>query len=242
MKTIINLGVLLIITFSYAQKIQENKSIIGSNKNVEVDPARLERINEILNKSLGEDISKPRFIKYKDITNSVQLDSSITICYIPKTLNDLNDGYDIFYSNKSYKIDASGHVFYVKAGTRNSQKQLNYKFLQFKKSSCEIKNTVKELVYGCGVELELTVMSSNSSLDVTSLPMIAAAVTYDDAKVTYKIKIIGITGNVIRKSLARSGNFDVENYGKIMSAIDAVIDNMDKSDVFINPQIIAMNN
>jgi hypothetical protein len=161
-------------------------------------------------------------------------------CDKPKTLNDLDGGYDVFFSSTKYTLDINGKIVFVSAASNTSKTNLNYKFLQYKKQKCTINGREEEVVYGCGVDLSLDVKSKKNSANISSLPNIAAAVTYKDADVQYKLKVIGITGDAIRSNLNINGDFDVDNYGKIISKIDEILKNMGTSGVNISPQLIVL--
>lgn len=174
-----------------------------------------------------------------DIGKSIVIDNLPVDCPTPSNLDELDGGYAVFYSSRNYTMDTSGAIFYVSAGVNKAKQELTYKFLQYKKSKCIINGVLTDVIFGCGVELELRIISNKKSLNITSLPSIAAAVQYKDAEIQFKLNVLGVTGNAVRNNLAFNGSFDVENYGKIMVSIDKIIENMSASGTKISPQIIA---
>ncbi|GEM_PF-3603129 len=176
-------------------------------------------------------------IKVKD-DNSI--DATNFDCDKPKTLNDLDGGYEVFFSSTKYALDINGKIIFASVDKSSSKTNLNYKFLQYKKQKCLVNGKEEEVIYGCGVDLSLDVKSKKNSANISSLPNIAAAVTYKDADVQYKLKVIGITGDAIRSNLNINGDFDVDNYGKIISKIDEILKNMGATGVNISPQLILL--
>jgi hypothetical protein len=182
-------------------------------------------------------IGNATIVKVKDENN---LDENDVNCDKPKTLNDLDGGYDVFFSSTKYTLDVNGKIVFASVDRSTSKTNLNYKFLQYKKQKCLVNGKEEEVIYGCGVDLTLDVKSKKNSANISSVPNIAAAVTYKDADVQYKLKVIGITGDAIRNNLNINGDFDVDNYGKIISKIDEILKNMGATGVNISPQIIVL--
>lgn len=161
----------------------------------------------------------------------------------PKDLESLTGGYDVFYDEFTEDFGAKINLipFGTISGSRNS-KVIVYNFLQFKNSSCKVDERNESITWGAGIKLTLHVKSSRNSVNLSSLPAIAAAVNYDRAKVTYKIKVQGITGDKVRLKLANQGEFNVENYGKLVSSIDEIIKIMSDDEVNVDPQLVLLEN
>lgn len=224
----------------------------NAERNVLVNTAILKAAEYNSNKNQSEigntnfktnisDLVSKAFLGSEKIAKAINDDPTISLssdCVKPKTLTELDGGYDIFFSSNHYVLETGGTIVFVTGNVNNSKSTMSYKFLQYKKEKCIINGKEEEVLYGCGIDLNLDIVSKKKSVNFNSLPKIAAAVTYKDADVQYKIKIIGITGNPIRNSLSVSGEFDVDNYAKIMSKIDEIVNKMGDTGVNIAPQII----
>jgi hypothetical protein len=165
---------------------------------------------------------------------------SIKLCDKPLLLDDLTDGYKVFYSAGKTVTDVNGNIIFVSVKNEKEITQLNYKFLQTRRDECpDSSGKVKILTWGVGIDLKLFITSKNKSIKLTSLSNIAAAVNYKDAEVEYKLDVIGITGDLIRTNVNLTGDFNVDNYVNIKSNIDNIIANMSKAGVKIKPQLIS---
>jgi hypothetical protein len=240
-------GILYSQNNNYDQLLEENNVLTQKNKILtekfeELVKESGENLKSGIPASLG--MSNKKFSGFKNnlikiVDLSIDVNNSLE-CPVPRSLDDLDGGYDIFYCTRNYTLDVNGSAVYCSANVSNSKQELNYKFLQYKKGSCTINGVTNDILYGCGVDLELKVISKKKSLAITALPYLAAAVTYKDAQIEYKLKVIGVTGNSIRKNLSMSGTFDVENYAKIISSIDTIIDTMSDIGTKITPQVIVI--
>ncbi len=158
-------------------------------------------------------------------------------CPTPATMRELSGGMKQIYYQFTSDNSASLSVFGM-AGVKLGKKEVVVivDFLQYKDLSC----TGSSVRYGVGARLFLTIKKAQGGIKVTDLPKLAAGVELGKASVTYSIEVIGLTGDKIRAALPSAGDFNVEAYGKVVSAIDKIrslaADGV--AGVVVDPQII----
>lgn len=165
----------------------------------------------------------------------------VNACPPPKSMRDLSGGMKkVFYQ---FTAKNGGNLSLFGMGNLSLGKKevmVIVDFLQYKDQGCSGTN----VRYGAGARLFLHIKKVQGGIQVTDLPKLAAGVEYGKASVTYSIEVIGLTGEKIRAALPATGDFNVEAYGKVISAVDKIqalaSDGIDG--VHVEPQIIPTSN
>ncbi|RAK21596.1 hypothetical protein B0I03_10528 [Flavobacterium aquaticum] len=214
--------------------IQKNSMEVGS-------PSSQIDIYENTSNNLSG-ISKSFFLDtYNELEEIKGINVKSEICEnSPTRLEELTGGYKVFYVSSNKLVEADGNLFLANVNSENSNTIVNYKFVQYKKGSCIIDGKLKKVIWGVGIDLKMKITSKKKKVDISSLPKLAAAVNYKEAEAQFSIDVIGITGQKIINNLNLSGEFNVENYGKVISAIDEIIKNISSEGVNIEPQLISI--
>ena len=163
-----------------------------------------------------------------------------TACAIPKSMRDLSSGMKKVFYQFTKNNEANLKLFGIGNGTLGKKEvMVIVDFMQYKDNNCN--NTA--IRYGVGARLFLHIKKLQSGIKVTDLAKLAAGVEYGKAAVTYSIEVIGLTGEEIRKALPSAGDFNVEAYAKVISAVDKIqlLANDNQNGVFISPQIIPVS-
>lgn len=162
-------------------------------------------------------------------------------CPKPATMRDLSGGMKQIYYQFTSDNSASLSLFGM-ANLKLGKKEVVVivDFLQYKDLTC----SGTSVRYGVGARLFLTIKKAQGGIKVTDLPKLAAGVELGKASVTYSIEVIGLTGDKIRAALPSAGDFNVEAYGKVVSAIDKIraLASDGQAGVIIDPQIIPTSN
>lgn len=163
-------------------------------------------------------------------------------CPPPRTMRDLSGGLKkLFYqfnSDNSANLSLFGMAS-VKLGRKEVMMIVD--FIQYKDSKCAGTGTVR---FAVGARLFLHIKQAAGSLRVTDLPKLAAGVELGKASITYSIETVGLTGDAVRGVLPNTGDFNVEAYGKVVSAIDKIqmLAKDGQEGVVIDPQIVPVAN
>lgn len=169
------------------------------------------------------------------VNNAVGLDEACGD--IPTSMNDLTGGLE----KNFYKYSSSSNInlkILGWGGGELGKKELLIMtdFVQYKRVICSDGET---RFYGVGARLFLHIKSRKRKVNLT-LSQLAANVELNRAEVTYKIKTIGIVGDKVLDVLPTGSKFDVDNYAKVVAAIDNIIklakDNTEG--VIIEPQLL----
>lgn len=161
-------------------------------------------------------------------------------CVVPTSMRELSSGMKkVFYqftSNNAANLKLFG---IANASLGKKEVMVIVDFMQYKDNNC--KET--KIRYGVGARLFLNIKKAQGGINVTDLAKLAAGVEYGKAAVTYSIEVIGLTGDKIRAALPSAGDFNVEAYAKVISAVDKIqMLASDKEDgVIINPQVIPLS-
>lgn len=159
----------------------------------------------------------------------------------PTKIEELTGGYDVFYSSFDENIAASLKLIpYGSISGKDRSIVVVYNFLQYKDDYCNIDNKDYPVLWGSGVQMTLHIKSRKRNLKTTAMAGLAAAVDYNRAHVEYRLKTIGIIGDPVRFRVATQGEFNVDNYAKIISNVDEIIRLMGDSAVTITPQLIVV--
>lgn len=162
-------------------------------------------------------------------------------CPAPRTMRELSGGMKKLFYQFNSKNSANLALFGV-ANIELSKKEVMVivDFVQYKDVACP-GGSVR---FGVGARLFLHIKQLQGGIRVTDLPKLAAGVELGKASVTYSVETIGITGDAIRAALPNTGDFNVEAYGKVMSAVDRIqmLARDGQEGVVIDPQIIPMAN
>lgn len=113
---------------------------------------------------------------------------------------------------------------------------LNYKFLLLKEENDTLKSTITKRTWGSGINLQLELSSKEKNIPISSLLELAKNKKIEKR---YTISEIGMEIDSI-KTINNSGEFTIENYPKIISKIDSIIQNITENTSF-NPELIKIN-
>ena len=154
---------------------------------------------------------------------------------LPTLMSDLTSGLRKkvvkFTSSSNSKLGLWGF-----GGTlKSSEVLLIVDFVQFLTIECS--DTARS--FGVGARLYLHIKKKKKGVSF-ELAKLAANVELNRASVTYTVSTIGIVGDSIIEVLPTGSNFDVENYGKVVTAVDNIIrlakDGQDG--VIVTPQLL----
>ncbi len=162
-------------------------------------------------------------------------------CAAPTNMRELSGGMEKLFYQFTSSNEANLSVFGM-ANAKLTKKEVVVvvDFIQFKDMNC----TGEKVRYGVGARLFLNIKKTQGGIKVTDLPKLAAGVELGRASVTYSIKVIGLTGDKVRAALPNTGDFNVEAYGKVMSAVDKIqmLASDNEEGVVVEPQIIPVSN
>lgn len=161
-------------------------------------------------------------------------------CSVPSNMRELSSGMKkVFYqftSNNSANLKLFG---LTNANLGKKEVIVIVDFMQYKDNNCNN----EKIRYGVGARLFLNIKKVQGGINVTDLAKLAAGVEYGKAAVTYSIEVIGLTGDKIKSALPNSGDFNVEAYAKVISAVDKIqtLASDKEEGVYINPQVIPLS-
>lgn len=161
----------------------------------------------------------------------------------PTKLDDLTGGYKVFYSR--YTESGALSLGLISAGTLEGKKRSEvqvYSFLQFIDVPCVIGDQTLSVTWGAGADAVLHVKSAKAGFNLTKLSAVAAAVEFGKARVEFSMRTRGVTGTQIKDALPDAGEFNVENYGKLITAIDKVRRLMGQTGVTVVPAMLIESN
>jgi hypothetical protein len=155
----------------------------------------------------------------------------------PRTMAELSGGLQKYFYKFTDDSNVNLDVFGYGGGQLGKKELLLIvDWVQFKEQECSQGNRKR---YGVGARLFLHITKKKRGVSL-QLPTLAANVELDRAEVTYTISTIGITGDQVLDALPTGATFDVENYAKVINAVDRIItlarDNTDG--VIIDPQLL----
>jgi hypothetical protein len=157
----------------------------------------------------------------------------------PKGLADLDGGYSIFHY--SLAEDSAIQLSFIQAGaatrTKRSVVQV-FRVMQYVERTCDIGGVPTPVIWGVGAEAVLHVRNAKRGIDLSKLSVVAAAVELNRAEVTFSMNTPGVTGSAVREVLPDAGSFNVDNYVKVVGAIDQVRLLLDDPTVTIRPQLL----
>lgn len=157
----------------------------------------------------------------------------------PSKLTDLDGGYEVFYY--SFSEDNAAKLGLIAAGAIGGAKRSVvqvYRFMQVATRTCRIGGMNRPVTWAAGAEAVLHVKTAKRGVNLDKLSTLAAAVEFNRASVAFSMNTPGITGTPIRKALPDAGAFNVENYAKMVSAVDQVRLLMDSGGVTVKPQML----
>ena len=190
---------------------------------------------EDLTNTEGTDPQATDIKNYKKPSESVKNN-----CAAPTNMRELSGGMEKLFYQFTSSNEANLSVFGM-ASAKLSKKEVVVvvDFIQFKDMNC----TGEKVRYGVGARLFLNIKKTQGGIKVTDLPKLAAGVELGRASVTYSIKVIGLTGDKVRAALPNTGDFNVEAYGKVMSAVDKIqmLASDKEEGVIVEPQIIPVS-
>jgi len=111
-----------------------------------------------------------------------------------------------------------------------------YRFLQYSERQCEVDGKLTPVIWGVGAQAILHVRNAKRGVNLSRPSILAAAVEFNRAEVYFSMDTLGVTGSAIRRVLPEAGAFHVENYGRMVSAIDQVRMLLDAPGVTIRPR------
>ncbi|MEW7291055.1 hypothetical protein [Aquimarina sp. 2304DJ70-9] len=160
---------------------------------------------------------------------------------IPTNMAELTGGLKKYFykftSSTTVNLDALG---YGGGSLGKKEMLLMIDFVQHKEVQCDDGKSRK---YGVGSRLFLHITKKKRGVNLT-LPQLAANVELNRAEVAYTISTIGIVGPSVIDALPTGSNFDVENYAKVVNAVDNIIrlakDN--EEGVVVTPQLLPSKN
>jgi len=157
----------------------------------------------------------------------------------PTALNQLTGGYKVYYS--SYTESAALNLGFIPigsaTGTKSSAVQV-YSFLQFVEMPCQINNATVTVSWGAGAEAILHIKKAKAGLNLNKLSTVAAGVELGRANVKFSMQTFGVTGDAIRTALPAAGDFNVENYARLINAVDEVRKRMGDAGVVVVPKLL----
>lgn len=157
----------------------------------------------------------------------------------PQTLADLTGGTKTFIREMTLMEAKKMNIIYSTGERSKQSKVIVHDFLQYKNTRCaKGGRRVRNLVYGVGVRLTVTVISAKKQARLTNLASISAAVEYDLAEVIYELHAIGITGDKVRLSMAESGKFGVNDYANWITLKGEIIKLIGDDGISVKPQLI----
>ncbi len=176
------------------------------------------------------------------LLSSLSISAQVMDCedvLAPETLADLTGGTKTFIREMTLLEAKKANVIYSMGTRTKNSKVIVHDFLQYKNIRCS-KNGRRErnLIYGVGVRLTVTVVSAKKQARLTNLASISAAVEYDFAEVIYELHAIGITGDKVRLSMAESGKFGVNDYAKWIALKGEIIKMIGEEGISVKPQLI----
>jgi hypothetical protein len=156
---------------------------------------------------------------------------------IPSKMKDLDGGIKKYFYKITQKDKLDLNIFgYAGAELGKKDVLIIVDFVQYKELDC----TDKKRTFGVGARLFLHIREVRHGINFTKLPQLAANVELGRVSVTYTLSTIGLTGDKILDALPQGSDFTVENYAKVMNAIDQII-RLAKDDtkgVVIAPQLL----
>lgn len=157
----------------------------------------------------------------------------------PQTLADLTGGTKTFIREMTLQEAKNANIIYSMGQKSRNSKVIVHDFIQYQSVRCS-KNgrRARNIVYGVGVRLTVTVVSAKKQARLTNLASISAAVEYDFAEVIYELHAIGITGDQVRLSMAESGKFGVNDYANWIALKGDIIKMIGQEGVSVTPQLI----
>lgn len=176
------------------------------------------------------------------LLSSISMYAQVLDCeevFAPQTLAELTGGTKTFIREMTLLEAKKANIIYSLGERTKNSKVIVHDFLQYKNIRCS-KNGRRErdLIYGVGVRLTVTVVSAKKQARLTNLASISAAVEYDFAEVIYELHAIGITGDKVRLSMAESGKFGVNDYAKWIALKGEIIKMIGKEGISVKPQLI----
>lgn len=162
-------------------------------------------------------------------------------CNTPKTMRDLSGGMKkIFYQFTTKNSGSLGLFGIANLTLGKKEVMVVVDFMQYKDQKC----SGESVRYGVGARLFLHIKKIQGGISITDLPKLAAGVEYGKSSVTYSVEVIGLTGHKVRAALPNTGDFNVEAYGKVISAVDKIqmLANDGEDGVVIDPQVIPTSN
>jgi hypothetical protein len=182
---------------------------------------------------------EPKVTETKDYVKPEK--EKIAACASPKSMRELSGGMKKVFYQFTSKNAANLSLFGM--GNLNLGKKevmVIVDFMQYKDQSC----SGSPVRYGVGARLFLHIKKLQGGVQVTDLTKLAAGVELGKASITYSIEVIGLTGDKIRASLPATGDFDVEAYGKVISAVDKIqmLASDQEEGIVVDPQVIPTSN
>lgn len=144
-------------------------------------------------------------------------------CAKPQSMSELTSGIKQLFYMVTSNNEANLKLFGQGISLGKKEMMVIIDFVQFKDVSCSAK-----VRYGVGARLSLHIKKAHlgAGFDFSNLKGLAANCEIGKATVKYSLDIIGITGPTVTDALpkAADGNFDVEGYRSVMTAVDRIQD------------------
>jgi hypothetical protein len=182
---------------------------------------------------------EPKVTETKDYVKPAK--EKVSECPAPANMRDLSGGMKKVFYQFTAKNAANLSLFGMgKLNLGKKEVMVIVDFMQYKDVSC----SGAPVRYGVGARLFLHIKKLQGGIQVTDLTQLAAGVELGKASITYSIEVVGLTGDKIRASLPGTGDFDVEAYGKVISAVDKIqmLASDQEEGIFVDPQVIPTSN
>ncbi|WP_445457508.1 hypothetical protein [Flavobacterium sp. HNIBRBA15423] len=150
-----------------------------------------------------------------------------------KNIEDFENKNKVFLVSDHLINNVNGKLFLE--NNKNKNIILNYKFLLLIEESDTLKNKVRKVTWGSGINLQIELSSKEKSISISSLLELTKN---DKVDKRYTISQIGLGSEFYKKKYS-SGEFTIMTYSEILKEIDTIIRNLSETTKLV-PELIAI--
>jgi len=150
-----------------------------------------------------------------------------------KNIEDFENKNKVFLVSDHLINNVNGKLFLE--NNKNKNIILNYKFLLLIEDSDTLKNKVRKVTWGSGINLQIELSSKEKSISISSLLELAENNKVDKH---YSISTIGL-GSKFDKKKFSSGQFTILTYPEILGEMDKIIQSISETPKLV-PELIAI--
>ncbi|HAV5583224.1 TPA: hypothetical protein JI121_02415 [Acinetobacter baumannii] len=161
----------------------------------------------------------------------------------PKTLKDLTGGFKIFSSSVSESAAVSADI--IGLGDVTGKKSAFVQILQYAQIGeryCKTDYGTYPVNFGVGSQANLHIKKIDGSVNLSQIPTLAATVQLGKSEIKFSMTTLGLTGEKVNNALPKFnggiGDFDVDNYAKMIASIDEVRLLTYNKETIVVPQLI----